>query len=483
MYEAVKNIYESLTAIVRPAKTVYVLPGSDALTGVVGFDEFTSTINTLREEMRALHANSIVLLDELPTNASLYIGKLVLVPAEGENLVHPNKYDEYVAVNDNNYVYWEKIGTAGLSGNVNLGEYVKKTDYATDTTSGIIKGGSNINNAAYVNTKIGYGDLAMHTIFINSANEDCIRTRKAAKYGNGVGVIAPDNMDLALRIALTVEHGNRTALTDDEKTAACNYLGAVKQTANGGNQVYVSQNRNNTTISYSTQAQGNTIACRGTNGELKVGTPTESTHATTKEYVDNAIANSGGSSVTVDSELSNTSTNPVQNKVVKEAIDNVQNGVIAAQNAANEVSQGLYAYRQSNDSEVGLLKSDVNELKQSAGLYLHKVSFSTKTTEDSNTGAYNADVIEIIILNKQSTQLTKDYFLSLSGEMFNTSISKVFYKESNSGVGQSTVADETTRFDVQQTGEYTFEVINLSHNAIGTMNFSTLSFYDRVIDL
>lgn len=41
-----------------------------------------------------------------------------------------------------------------------------------------------------------------------------------------------------------------------------------------------------------------------------------------KKYVDDAIAASGGSSITIDSELSGTSTNPVQNKVINSALSN-----------------------------------------------------------------------------------------------------------------------------------------------------------------
>lgn len=52
---------------------------------------------------------------------------------------------------------------------------------------------------------------------------------------------------------------------------------------------------------------------------LKIGTPTEDDDATTKEYVDNKVVAGGG--VIVDTEMSSTSTNPVQNKVIKQCID------------------------------------------------------------------------------------------------------------------------------------------------------------------
>lgn len=51
---------------------------------------------------------------------------------------------------------------------------------------------------------------------------------------------------------------------------------------------------------------------------LKIGTPTEDDDATTKEYVDSKIASGG---VTVDTALDDGSVNPVQNKVIKSALD------------------------------------------------------------------------------------------------------------------------------------------------------------------
>lgn len=52
---------------------------------------------------------------------------------------------------------------------------------------------------------------------------------------------------------------------------------------------------------------------------LKIGTPTEDDDAATKAYVDNKVVAGGG--VIVDTELSSTSTNPVQNKVIKSALN------------------------------------------------------------------------------------------------------------------------------------------------------------------
>lgn len=53
-----------------------------------------------------------------------------------------------------------------------------------------------------------------------------------------------------------------------------------------------------------------------------IASPTANYQAANKKYVDDAIAAGGGSSITVDSELSGTSTNPVQNKVINSALNN-----------------------------------------------------------------------------------------------------------------------------------------------------------------
>lgn len=53
-----------------------------------------------------------------------------------------------------------------------------------------------------------------------------------------------------------------------------------------------------------------------------IKTPTADNDAANKKYVDDAIAAGGGSGITIDSELSGTSTNPVQNKVINSALSN-----------------------------------------------------------------------------------------------------------------------------------------------------------------
>ena len=73
-----------------------------------------------------------------------------------------------------------------------------------------------------------------------------------------------------------------------------------------------------------------------------VGTPTGDNDAATKAYVDSKVASGG---VTVDTEMSSTSTNPVQNKAVKSYVDTKVSGLQTAdqvQTAINSAISGVY---------------------------------------------------------------------------------------------------------------------------------------------
>lgn len=75
---------------------------------------------------------------------------------------------------------------------------------------------------------------------------------------------------------------------------------------------------------------------------MAVGKPTGDNDAATKAYVDSAVAAGG---VTVDTEMSSTSTNPVQNKTVKGYVDNKVSGLQTAaqvQDAIRSAITGVY---------------------------------------------------------------------------------------------------------------------------------------------
>lgn len=89
----------------------------------------------------------------------------------------------------------------------------------------------------------------------------------------------------------------------------------------------------------------NAIKIAGAGGgyaRVAVGTPTGDNDATPKKYVDDKITSGG---VTVDAEMSSTSTNPVQNKIVKNYVDTKVSGLQTAsqvQDAIKSAITGVY---------------------------------------------------------------------------------------------------------------------------------------------
>lgn len=83
-------------------------------------------------------------------------------------------------------------------------------------------------------------------------------------------------------------------------------------------------------------------AIRSTTGtnyiRFAVGTPTGDNDAATKAYVDSKVASGG---VTVDTEMSSTSTSPVQNKVVKSYVDTKVSGLQTASQVQDAISSAI----------------------------------------------------------------------------------------------------------------------------------------------
>lgn len=132
-------------------------------------------------------------------------GIIYLVPKDS---AAPDVYDEYVWVTTTST--FELIGST----KVDLTNYVKNTDYATNTTGGIVK----INPYTGINIVNG-------TLMVQRAQNDEILS-KTQKFKP----IVPDNLDLAVKTSVTT---NTITLTDDEKTAARTWLGAVGTTDYG----------------------------------------------------------------------------------------------------------------------------------------------------------------------------------------------------------------------------------------------------------
>ena len=194
-------------------------------------------------------------------------------------------YDEYMWIDD----AWEYIGTKQLE--IDLTDYVKNTDYATDSKAGVVKGNKT------------------RAFLIDPNGSVSADVWKASEYTNvgsaflSVGTYE-NNKSRYVKEGITT---NTIPLTDEEKATACNWLGACKQptsTAYGNYLMTYNVSTNgeqgtNGLLKYAQSAQGWSIPYRNGNGCIDTGTPTEEAHATTKKYVDDALANlpSGGEKV------------------------------------------------------------------------------------------------------------------------------------------------------------------------------------------
>lgn len=171
----------------------------------------------------------------------------------------------------------EEINTA--VGNIDLSEYVKKTDYATTEKEGVIKVGAGL-------------ESVNNTLHIQYAKESQIEAKSG--YRNP---LAPQFIDLITKVGLTT---NTLEWTDEEKTNATNLLGAVKQVeysktqtitdgSDGGviGRAYI-RFRDNTENSIVLHAQNvkYTVPYRDAAGNFYVGTPTQDYHTANKMYVD-----------------------------------------------------------------------------------------------------------------------------------------------------------------------------------------------------
>ena len=142
-------------------------------------------------------------VDKLPTE-KINEKTVYMIPAA--NPTEDNKYDEFIYKNGK----WEIWG--GGSVQADLTNYVKKTDYATETKTGVIK----------VSTWGGTKTDPSGTISIIPASNSAIDKKSAVGTVKDSGAITPSNLDYAVKVGVTT---NTIALTDAEKTSAQEWLG------------------------------------------------------------------------------------------------------------------------------------------------------------------------------------------------------------------------------------------------------------------
>lgn len=296
-------------------------------------------------------------VSELPTE-EIDESTIYLVPTE--NPSEQNTYDEYIYTNG----AWECIGSASVE--VNLDEYVKKTDIARHDKAGVIRIDSSGTH--------GLGLTSDGNIFLHQTTQKEIDSRKdykaitanrldyAVKTGlttnteewteeekaaartllnaigkeeyatadnagvikvvtqNGLDIsgsgkvyivmasnaeinaktseykpITPRNLDYSVMKALT--EPQKHTWTEEEKASARDLIGAVEKPANPPRTSVLSMQGDGTILTaqlvHESAAPWSVVARDGSGGVV-VANPTLPEHATSKQYVDDAIENAGG---------------------------------------------------------------------------------------------------------------------------------------------------------------------------------------------
>ena len=196
--ESTPNVYDQILAVandaVRVANSVRQDADSGAFIGPAGPKGDAGVVE-------------FIVVAELPIQDIKNV--IYLVPALDET--NENFFAEYIWVDG----AWEQIGTASVQ--VDFSEYVRKTDYATESMGGVVK------------TDIRYGTRMVNGILdICAANDDLIINRMpksnalymVSQYNRHP--IVPGNLDLAVKMALA---DCKIEWTEEEKAAARALLG------------------------------------------------------------------------------------------------------------------------------------------------------------------------------------------------------------------------------------------------------------------
>lgn len=165
-------------------------------------------------------------------------------------------------------------------------EFVKFTDYATENKAGVVK------TALY----LGIGMRKDGYLFLNTAGKEAIQAKISS-----VLPLVPRFVDTIVKVGVTT---NTETLTEEEKTSACEWLGAVKQLndshilygrENGKEKGYIPSTSHTRAARgyiamYFDQNTGSGSEANKPSGILLTNTPLQPYHTANKKYVDELIA-------------------------------------------------------------------------------------------------------------------------------------------------------------------------------------------------
>lgn len=212
-----------------------------------------------------------IIVTELPEE-DIDESAIYLVPAESPT--EENHFIEYFYANGK----WETILGAGI--NIDLDDYVKKTDYATANEPGVVK---------VQDTTQGL-QLWNGNLIIKRASERDIDGKQDA-----YRPIVPVVLDRAIKVGVTT---NTIELTDEEKAAALGWLGALAIPKTKATRVSVvtrnaNGDTNNTQLVHENATPWSAVL-RDDYGCVKVAAPKADLDAATKKYVDDLFKLSRG---------------------------------------------------------------------------------------------------------------------------------------------------------------------------------------------
>lgn len=216
-----------------------------------------ATPTDIMQAIASIPQFNMSIVNELPTTGEKMT--LYLVPKEGTN---NDVYDEYIWIEQTSS--FEHLGTTA----VDLSDYVKKTDYATKDTYGLVK----------VSGMYGIGMNDTAGLYVSSASEGQI----TAKVNSNVP-ITPRVLDHAVKTSVTT---NTIELTDEEKTSARTWLGAV------GNEDYATTDKAGvikTTPSYGLAVSSTTGILYGTTKTLALYNTANEVCIVCKGTLDNVL--------------------------------------------------------------------------------------------------------------------------------------------------------------------------------------------------
>lgn len=166
---------------------------------------------------------------------------------------------------------------SGGGGSVDLSNYVKKTDYATATTAGVVKGnkifGFNVNSDG-----IPLADILADSEYAS----------KSPSYFISKGTLENHKYTFVYEGVTT----NTIDLSDDEKTSACEWLGAVRDIDIGDVILTKDKNKDTGFLYFGVNCYSGAIPQRDGQGKLRTNTPNDTddeTTVTNKKYVDETV--------------------------------------------------------------------------------------------------------------------------------------------------------------------------------------------------